>query len=153
MKICAQCSSVLPDGKIQCPQCQSVLFEEMPIPESSATSTDNVSASAHSWGFAFSIPMALIFLSISSVSAAMNEVFLGVAGILFLLALPWSFIALAIYLYAVPMNSGLFPGMEGYYWRTVLAYSAPIIAILGAHYNGFLLGRAKSRNVEFKRDA
>jgi hypothetical protein len=84
--------------------------------------------------------MAFFFLSMSSVSEAMNDVFLGIAVILFLLALPWSFIALVIYLFAVPMSSGLFPSMDGYYWRTALAYSAPIIAILGAHLNGFMLG-------------
>jgi hypothetical protein len=47
-------------------------------------------------------------------------------------------------LFAVPMNTGLLPSWS---WGKAIAYSAPIITILGAHLNGFLFGRSRFRKL------
>ena len=101
---------------------------------------------AHGFGLIFSVPAALVFLLMASVSESMNNAFLVLAGIVFFLSLPWSIAALIIFLYAVPMNSGLNPKMDGYSWRVVLAYSAPVITIIGAHFNGFLIAKRIFKN-------
>ena len=101
---------------------------------------------AHGLGLIFSVPTALVFLLMASVSDSMNNAFLVLAFIAFLLSLPWSIVALVLFLFAVPMNSGLHSNMDGYSWRVVLAYSAPVITVIGAHLNGFLIGKRIFRN-------
>jgi len=88
-------------------------------------------------GLFFSIPAALVIIFAGSVSGAANSAFLVIAAIIFIVAFPWSVISAVLILVAVPMNTGLHPGVEGYSWRVILEYSAPLITILGAHYNGY----------------
>jgi hypothetical protein len=141
---CARCSAAFDGDKVVVPvsEIESRL---------SAETVSDIAKAGHSLGLLFSVPAAVVFLLIAVVSEAANSAFLVVAAIVAIVALPWSIVSLVAFLYAVPMNTGLHAGMDGYQWRVALAYSAPLITIAGAYLNGAILGRSFARRRSVQR--
>lgn len=143
---CPNCTARLTNNAASCNSCGANLEKsghwQVPL---QARGPD--AKRSHSFAAFFSVPVALVTLAVvtGNVSESANNLFVVFIICVIIVSLPWSVVAVIMYLAAVPIHSGLHPEMDGYSWRSLVAYLAPALIVAGAHFNFYLVSGVVSR--------